>query len=284
LTIWKGTASNIKSRVNRLSVLSAITSTQQRLKLYPRVPPNGLVVYCGEIITSEGKERKINIDFEPFKPINTSLYLCDNKFHTEALSELLESDNKFGFIIMDGNGALFGTLSGNTREVVHKFSVDLPKKHGRGGQSALRFARLREEKRHNYVRKVAELAVQNFITADKVNVSGLILAGSADFKTELAQSDMFDQRLQVKIIKVVDVSYGGEHGFNQAIELSAETLGNVKFVQEKKLIGNYFQEISQDTGKVCYGIEDTLKAMELGAAESMLPFDNIAFILYSNTV
>ena len=52
-------------------------------------------------------------------------------------------------IIMDGNGALFGTLSGNTREVVHKFSVDLPKKHGRGGQSALRFARLREEKRHN---------------------------------------------------------------------------------------------------------------------------------------
>ncbi|KAL0632349.1 translation termination factor eRF1 [Maublancomyces gigas] len=270
-----GTASNIKSRVNRLSVLSAITSTQQRLKLYPRVPPNGLVVYCGEIITSEGKERRINIDFEPFKPINTSLYLCDNKFHTEALSELLESDSRFGFIIMDGNGALFGTLSGNTREIVHKFTVDLPKKHGRGGQSALRFARLRDEKRHNYVRKVAELAVQNFITADKVNVSGLILAGSADFKTELAQSDMFDPRLQVKIIKVVDVSYGGENGFNQAIELSSETLGNVKFVQEKKLIGKYFEEISQDSGKVCYGIEDTLRALELGAAETLVVFENL---------
>lgn len=32
-----GTASNIKNRVNRLSVLSAITSAQQRLKLYNRV-------------------------------------------------------------------------------------------------------------------------------------------------------------------------------------------------------------------------------------------------------
>mgnify|MGYP003685207741 CR=1 FL=1 len=32
-----GTASNIKSRVNRLSVLSAITSTQQRLKLFTKV-------------------------------------------------------------------------------------------------------------------------------------------------------------------------------------------------------------------------------------------------------
>lgn len=79
-----GTASNIKSRVNRLSVLGAITSTQQRLKLYNRVPENGLVLYCGTIMTDEGKEKKVNIDFEPFRPINTSLYLCDNKFHTEV--------------------------------------------------------------------------------------------------------------------------------------------------------------------------------------------------------
>lgn len=74
------------------------------------VPPNGLVIYCGTIVTEEGKEKKVNIDFEPFKPINTSLYLCDNKFHTEALTALLADDNKFGFIVMDGNGALFGTL------------------------------------------------------------------------------------------------------------------------------------------------------------------------------
>lgn len=55
----------------------------------------------------------------------------------------------------------------------------------------------------------------------------------------------FSQRLQSKIIKLVDVSYGGENGFNQAIELAAESLQNVKFIQEKKLIGRYFDEISQ---------------------------------------
>ena len=117
--------------------------------------------------------------------------------------------------ISDGNGSLFGTLSGNTREIVHKFTVDLPKKHGRGGQSALRFSRLREEARRNYVRKVAELAVQHFITNDKVNVAGLVLAGSAELKTDLSGSDLFDPRLLVKVVKVVDVSYGGENGFNQ---------------------------------------------------------------------
>lgn len=275
-----GTASNIKSRVNRLSVLGAITSVQQRLKLYNKVPTNGLVVYCGTIVTDEGKEKKVNIDFEPFKPINTSLYLCDNKFHTEALTALLSDDNKFGFIVMDGNGSLFGTLQGNTREVLHKFTVDLPKKHGRGGQSALRFARLRMEKRHNYVRKVAETAVTLFITNDRPNVTGLILAGSADFKTELSQSDMFDQRLQVKIIKLVDVSYGGENGFNQAIELSAEVLANVKFIQEKKLIMKYFDEISQDTGKFCFGVDDTLKGLEMGAVETLIVWENLDTIRY----
>ena len=275
LTQEYGTASNIKSRVNRLSVLAAITSTQQRLKLYSRVPDNGLVVYCGTVLTPEGKEKKVNFSFEPFKPINTSLYLCDNKFHTEALSELLESDARFGFVIMDGNGTLFGVVSGNTRNVLHKFSVDLPKKHGRGGQSALRFSRLREEARHNYVRKVAELASQHFITDNKVNVTGIVLAGSADFKSVLSQSDLLDYRLRPKIVQLVDVSYGGENGFNQAIELAADSLANVKFVQEKRLIQKYFDEISTETGKYCFGLDDTFRALEMGAVEILIVWENL---------
>jgi peptide chain release factor subunit 1 len=271
-----GTASNIKSRVNRLSVLGAITSTQQRLKLYNKCPKNGLVIYCGTVITDEGKERRVNIDFEPFKPINTSLYLCDNKFHTEDLNELLMDDEAFGFIIMDGNGSLYGTVQGSNREILHKFSVDLPKKHGRGGQSALRFARLRLEKRHNYVRKVAELATQLFVPdGQKPNVQGLVLAGSADFKSELMRSDLFDQRLSKIVLKMVDVSYGGENGFNQAIELSADTLGKVKLMKEKKLLQKYMDEISQDTGKYCFMVEDTFKALDLGAIEDLIVWENL---------
>lgn len=302
-----GTASNIKSRVNRLSVLSAITSTQQRLKLYNKCPKNGecpilfcifnfpidrvshsslfrctgLVIYCGTVITEDGKERKVNIDFEPFKPINTSLYLCDNKFHTEDLSELLMDDEAFGFIIMDGNGSLYGTVQGSNREILHKFSVDLPKKHGRGGQSALRFARLRLEKRHNYVRKVAEMATQLFVPdGQKPNVQGLVLAGSADFKSELMRSDLFDPRLAKIVLKLVDVSYGGEQGFNQAIEMAADTLANVKLMKEKKLLQKYMDEISQDTGKYCFGVEDTLKALDLGAVEDLIIWDNLEIQRY----
>ncbi|KAJ4825443.1 Ethylene-responsive transcription factor 13 [Turnera subulata] len=133
------------------------------------------------------------------------------------------------------------------------------------------------EKRHNYVRKTAELATQYYIdpATSQPNVSGLILAGSADFKTELSQSDKFDPRLRDKVLNVVDVSYGGESGFNQAIELSAEILSNVKFIQEKRLIGKYFEEFSQDTGKYVFGVDDTLNALDMGAVETLIVWENL---------
>merc|ERR1719263_1094188 len=276
LTEEYGTASCIKSRVNRLSVLGAITSTQQRLKLYNRTPQNGLILYCGEIMTDDGKEKKVTIDFEPFKPINTSLYMCDNKFHTEDLKELLEDDDRFGLLIMDGNGSLYGTVQGNHREVLHKFSVDLPKKHGRGGQSALRFARLRLEKRHNYVRKVGELATQFFVPNGRVpNIVGLFVGGSAEFKQTLTtDTDLFDQRLAAILIPpLLDISYGGEVGFNQAIEMASDTLKNVKFIQEKKLVSKFLDEVNQDTGRCCFGIKETMMGLEAGAVETLIVWE-----------
>merc|ERR1711948_69100 len=86
--------------------------------------------------------------------------------------------------------------------------------------------------------------------------------GSADFKTELTTSDLWDPRLDAILIKpMLDIAYGGENGFNQAIELSSETLKNVKFIQEKKLITKFLDEVAQDTGKFCFGIKDTMQGL-----------------------
>ncbi|KAJ2736549.1 Electron transfer flavoprotein alpha-subunit [Coemansia sp. BCRC 34962] len=254
---------------------SAIKLAQQCLKHYSQVPPNGLVVYCGTILTDEGKEKKVSIHFEPFKPINTSLYLCDNKFHVEALQELLDNDSSFGFIIIDGNGCLYGRVTGSTSEVITQFTADLPKEQDRGDRSANRFNRLCEGMRYHYLRKVAETATQVFISNNRVNETGIILASSAEFKHELQKQNMLDLRIKAKIINAVDVSHGGVNGFNQAISLSQECLSNVKLVQETKLIEKLFDEISLDTGKYSYGIMDTLKALDMGAAETLIVWESL---------
>ena len=62
--------------------------------------------------------------------------------------------------------------------------------------------------------------------------------------------------------------------------MAAESLANVKFVQEKRLIQKYFDEISQDTGKYCFGVDDTLKGLELGAIETLIVWENLDITRY----
>ena len=283
------TAANIKSRVNRQSVQNAISSAIQRLKLYTNVPPNGLVIYCGLIVQKNRSEKPqtkmVNIDLEPPKPLNTTLYLCDNRFHVDGLKYLLEADTKYGFIIIDGHGCLFGMLSGDSKTVLSKFQVDLPPRQDRGGQSALRFSRIRMEKRHNYIRKVAETANKLYLADNKVAVDGIIVAGLADLKSELINSQLMDARISKKVLKLVDISCGGETGFNQAIEQSKELLGNVRFVQEKQILQQYFTEIAKtgtESGqRYCFGMADTMTALEMGAVESLIVYEDCALVVSS---
>lgn len=157
-------ASNIKSKSNRNAVVSAINSVMQVLKRFPRTPATGIVVFCGQPLH---KGRKIEEVIVPHLPINTSLYLCGSKFNTEVVRSLLAAEDKrFGFIVVGGSGTLFGLLQNNAKTVLKQLSVDLPNKHGRGGQSANRFARLRLEGRHNYILRVCEAAAQLFVKND----------------------------------------------------------------------------------------------------------------------
>lgn len=50
--------------------------------------------------------------------------------------------------------------------------------------------------------------------------------------------------------------------------------------------GRYFDEISQDTGKYCFGVDDTLKAMEMGAVDILIVWENLdiqRFVLKNHT-
>lgn len=46
------------------------------------------------------------------------------------------------------------------------------------------------------------------------------------------------------------------------------------------ITGRYFDEISQDTGKYCFGVEDTLKALEMGAVEILIVYENLDIMRY----
>jgi peptide chain release factor subunit 1 len=277
LTIELGTASNIKSRITRQAVESAITSTQQKLKLYNRLPPNGLVIYCGHVTTEEKGEKKVTIAIEPPKRVPFYDYECGSSFKTKVLFDMLGQDEAYGFIVVCGDGCLLGLLKGQTKTILpQSFTTQLPKKHNKGGQSSVRFARLRVEAIHNYIRKVSEAVTSAFITNDVPNIKGLIVSGVADLKTELTRSDLFEPRLRPKIMKIVDVAYGGANGFDQAIDLSKELISDSKIIEQKKVIASFFELIaksSNDEPRYCFGQRDVLYALKLGAVASLIIWD-----------
>lgn len=114
-----------------------------------------------------------------------------------------------------------------------------------------------------------------FIKDNKVNVVGLILAGAADLKREIPFNEWIDYRLPPLVLKIVDVCYGEENGFNQAIELSRDVVSGLKFIKEKKILSGFFNEISIDSGKFVYGTEDTMKLFETGCIETLIIWDNL---------
>lgn len=202
------------------------------------------------------------------------MYLCDDSFHTEILWEQLadHGSEQFGFVVVDGNGASWFCISGNAKRELFKMEVSLPGKHSKGGQSSQRFARIREEKRLCYFKKVAEATSKCFLTADgnTVNVRGIIVAGAADIKHNVVS--LLHPKIKKAVLKVIDIQYGGNPGFHEALEACRDTLQGHRLMREIDLFHKFFESVAQD-GPVCYGIQDTMYALEMGAVETLILWD-----------
>ena len=278
LTNEIGTAQSIKSKQNRDSVIDALTTLQGKLKAITKLPENGLAMFCGETVTKDSnKQRKHCILLEPIKPINIFLYRCGSHFHIEALRDQLQSAEKFGFIIVTGEETLWAQVQGNTQVVLFEYSVSLPKKHHKGGQSAQRFMRKRQEAYGHYITKLVEMSRNKFLDSDGLpNVAGLILAGPADFKNRLNVA--LPAVLRAKVLAVKDIQYGGQQGLNDAVEASAENLRDLELIQQRRIMSSFFEQISTNSNKYCFGVEQVMQALSAGAVEVLLVWETLSTV------
>ncbi len=238
-----------------------------------------MCVFSGVCITADGKSKSISTIIEPFKPVE-QLYRCDKIFHVDALLEQLnQDDNLYGYLIIGGDGYLIASISGNKKEILQTSYVDLPKKHNKGGQSSVRFARIAEEKRDNYIRKVAEDFNRIFLQKKYV---GIIIAGSGNFKQRFVDCDLIDYRLTNKIVKVIDVAYSFNNGLEQAITESSSILSSLKLVNESSELQLFFNEINKGNEKVVYGKDLTINYLKSNLLEKIIIDENIDFKVYKD--
>lgn len=225
---------------------------------------------------SSSKARRVTFAIEPLERVKSFVYRCDSSFLVQPLLDMV-SDNKaeYGFVVVDGGGAVMARVRGNKFSITHRMGDPLlPNKHRRGGQSAGRYFRNRLIARAHYVTKVTEMVTKVFIDekSSLPTVAGIVLAGLADFKTQVAAE--LDGRLRRILVTTVDVSYGGTQGLTQAISLSAKALKGVYLHEQSEACADFFDHIGKGDSRAVYGAEHTLLALEDGAVETLLLWED----------
>jgi peptide chain release factor subunit 1 len=275
-----GTASNIKSDLTRTHVQDALSRTVEQLKLFKETPENGLVIFCGAIPNDKGIGReKIEIfPVIPPKPIQISLYRCDDHFWTDHLKEMMKDDKVIGILAIDTQEAGIGILTGDRWEPVDSLTSGVAGKHRQGGQSARRFERLRDNELNEYYHRVADHSKKVFI--DQYNVKGLIVGGPGPTKENFRKEEYLDYRLQKAVIATIDSSYSGDEGVRELIDKAQKDgiLQEYRVMEEKQLMKKFMSEVHSGRSLGIYGIHDVVKNLENGIADMVIVTDDISFV------
>ena len=266
----QGTATNIKSKATRDNVIAALEKMLQHLKLFKQTPPNGLIVFAGNVSEREGKQDYRIWSLEPPVELNQRVYRCDKEFVLDPLREMYEIKEVYGLIVMDRRDANIALLKGKTIIPLLKTHSEVPGKFRAGGQSAQRFARERENSALQHYKKVADYAQKEFLY--NKDLKGLIIGGPGHTKNEFIQQ--LSDQLQRKIIAVKDLSYTGEFGLQELLERSEDVLAEEDIAKEKKLMREFFNLLSTEPKKVAYGRHEVIEKIKMGTVDRALVSDS----------
>ena len=264
----KGTASNIKSTSTRKNVIDALERMIQHLKLFKKTPENGLAVCSGNVAEREGKQDFKVWSLEPPVPIKTRIYRCDKGFLVDILKDMLEVKEVYGLVIVDRRDANIALLKGKSIIPMLKTHSEVPGKTKAGGQSAARFERLREGAKKEHFKKVAEYMKEQFL--GNKDLKGIIVGGPGPTKYDFIDSGYIPTEVKNKIIAIKDLSYTGDFGLQELVDKSQDVLAQESIMEEKQLMGKFFDLLAKNQGMVSYGEAEVMKNLKLGAVGTLL--------------
>ncbi len=257
---------NVKSKIVRKNVLSALEKIAQELKLYKKLPENGLIVFCGNVGTEEGKSDIKLWTVEPPEKINMKIYHCDQNFELGPLKEQIREKTNYGIICLDKSSADIAVIKGKNVEILKHMDSLVPGKTRAGGQSSVRFYRVRENLLHDFLKDVGEAAKDLF---DK-EIKRIIISGPGPIKENFQKRDYLPNHLKEKVIGVVDTSYTEEPGVKETLEKGKDLIKETELYKENELLEDFFTKLSKAKGEMVYGKDDTLDALKEGKAETVL--------------
>jgi peptide chain release factor subunit 1 len=259
-------SSNIKSKSTRTNVQGALEKIIQYLKLYRETPKNGLVIFAGNISKDQSKDNIELFSMEPPMPMKVNIYRCDSTFLLEPIEDMIEAKDTYALLAMDGREATIATLKGSHIQVVRRHHSLAHAKMSKGGQSAGRFERAREEDIEFYYSEISE-SINDLYQQNQNKLKGLIVGGPGPAKENFIRRNKLNY--QVKVLGVFDTGYTDETGLNEIVEKAHELLTEVEASQERKILERFKSEIAGN-GLAVHGYEKTKEALEKNKAHTLI--------------
>jgi peptide chain release factor subunit 1 len=184
------TARNIKDRINRHNVIKILTKINEYTK--GNKYENGIFIWAGINEYNEFIFEKLIPEIENDKFI----YNCSNKFVTDFVQDYMK---KLDGSIIFANGNECIIYEWNYKFIKRKhIDANLIKRHKKGGQSSVRFARLAEESRMHYVTYIID-------NLNKIKTENNWIFGS---------KEILDMIFERKKDIYINISNGGFYNFD----------------------------------------------------------------------
>jgi len=269
-------ADNVKLKKTREAVKAALVAAMERLKMFDKVPPNGLVIFCGQNPKTEKLEC---FTFSPPDKVPVFFYRTDKHFHTEFLKDMVEEPEVYGLILVERGRMMVGVLKGSRLEILDEATGFIPGKHHRGGQSQRRFDRLIEQAAEAFYKHAGERASKVLLPyLEQKRLKGILIGGPAFSKQDFLEAGGLDYRLKQLVIGLYDVADVDEHGFHELVQRAAEDIKGQKYAEAAKALEEFKRHLARDTGYIVYGDEETIEALQMGMLKSLLlPEDHPRF-------
>ena len=264
----KGTATNIKSTGTRKNVINALERAIRKLKEIERTPKNGLAVFSGNVTMADGRESLEVWAIEPPKKLKIKIYRCDQTFVLDPLKEMLETDEVYGLLIIERNEATIGLLDGKHIKILQNMTSGIPGKTRAGGQSAQRFARIRESAAKEFFKRVAD-HMKGFFWDNK-KLKGILVGGPIPTKDEFLAQGQLVTKLKEKVIAIKDIGGTGMHGLQELVENCEEVLAEQEITKQRVILDLFFERLAKEPNKVAYGEAEVEDRLNRGAVDKLI--------------
>lgn len=187
----------------------------------------------------------------------------------EPLIQMFAESTNYGIVLVNGDKCQNHLIIKSGKHIDSKLiaerTVCLQKRQKKGGQSAQRIGRIRDEKENIYIHNIVESLKSSYLTNDKTPlIKNILIAGNANIKKKVIKHSEYIKYFEkitvglittdtIDKIKPIEIFKDNQELFNPNLTIVSKI---------KKLI-----EVADD--KLVFGLDECIAALEGGFLESL---------------